>query len=616
MIEIKDLSFHFGLRTLFEDASVLIQDGQKVGLVGPNGCGKSTLFKLITGAFSPDGGKIEITRGTQIATVAQEIADPSQPLLPYVLAADKELTALEKESQRADISGERLAEVFDRMEFLGAHSATARASAILSGLGFENKDFHRPLKEFSGGWQVRACLAAALYAPSNCLLLDEPTNHLDLETSVWLENYLLHLNKTVFIISHDRHILNLLCDKIIHVENAVLKLYNGNYDQYERTRAAAIEGMRLAAAKHERVVAHLQSFVDRFRYKATKAKQAQSRIKMIEKMGELPPIPKDPEVHFQFPSPTRLTQSLISIEGGVAGYDEKPVLTDLNLRIEQDDRIALLGANGNGKSTLAKILSHRLLLMSGKMTTAKKMKIAYFSQHQTEELDVGKTPFEQLGDVMPGASETQIRAQLGAFGLNKAKSDTEIGKLSGGEKSRLLLALITKDAPHLLILDEPTNHLDIQSRDALLDALNAYTGAVVLITHDLHVIEMACDTLWIVRGGTCRTFTGDLEDYKMQLLNGGDLEGAASDKMSGKEARRRDAAKRRADAAPLKKQIRELDKRMEKLSTRKAQLEQQLLVQYSADGSIELALLTDELNKCEEEWLALNEQCEALLHAD
>lgn len=616
MIEIKDLSFHFGLRTLFEDASVLIQDGQKVGLVGPNGCGKSTLFKLITGAFSPDGGKIEITRGTQIATVAQEIADPSQPLLPYVLAADKELTALEKESQRADISGERLAEVFDRMEFLGAHSATARASAILSGLGFENKDFNRPLKEFSGGWQVRACLAAALYAPSNCLLLDEPTNHLDLETSVWLENYLLHLNKTVFIISHDRHILNLLCDKIIHVENAVLKLYNGNYDQYERTRAAAIEGMRLAAAKHERVVAHLQSFVDRFRYKATKAKQAQSRIKMIEKMGELPPIPKDPEVHFQFPSPTRLTQSLISIEGGVAGYDEKPVLTDLNLRIEQDDRIALLGANGNGKSTLAKILSHRLLLMSGKMTTAKKMKIAYFSQHQTEELDVEKTPFEQLGDVMPGASETQIRAQLGAFGLNKAKSDTEIGKLSGGEKSRLLLALITKDAPHLLILDEPTNHLDIQSRDALLDALNAYTGAVVLITHDLHVIEMACDTLWIVRGGTCRTFTGDLEDYKMQLLNGGDREGAASDKMSGKEARRRDAAKRRADAAPLKKQIRELDKRMEKLSTRKAQLEQQLLVQYSADGSIELALLTDELNKCEEEWLALNEQCEALLHAD
>lgn len=616
MIEIKDLSFHFGLRTLFEDASVLIQDGQKVGLVGPNGCGKSTLFKLITGAFSPDGGKIEITRGTQIATVAQEIADPSQPLLPYVLAADKELSALEKESQRADISGERLAEVFDRMEFLGAHSATARASAILSGLGFENKDFHRPLKEFSGGWQVRACLAAALYAPSNCLLLDEPTNHLDLETSVWLENYLLHLNKTVFIISHDRHILNLLCDKIIHVENAVLKLYNGNYDQYERTRTAAIEGMRLAAAKHERVVAHLQSFVDRFRYKATKAKQAQSRIKMIEKMGELPPIPKDPEVHFQFPSPTRLTQSLISIEGGVAGYDEKPVLTDLNLRIEQDDRIALLGANGNGKSTLAKILSHRLLLMSGKMTTAKKMKIAYFSQHQTEELDVEKTPFEQLGDVMPGASETQIRAQLGAFGLNKAKSDTEIGKLSGGEKSRLLLALITKDAPHLLILDEPTNHLDIQSRDALLDALNAYTGAVVLITHDLHVIEMACDTLWIVRGGTCRTFTGDLEDYKMQLLNGGDREGAASDKMSGKEARRRDAAKRRADAAPLKKQIRELDKRMEKLSTRKAQLEQQLLVQYSADGSIELALLTDELNKCEEEWLALNEQCEALLHAD
>ena len=360
----------------------------------------------------------------------------------------------------------------------------------------------------------------------------------------------------------------------------------------------------------------MQSFVDRFRYKATKAKQAQSRIKMIEKMGEVPPIPKDPEVHFQFPSPTRLTQSLISIENGVAGYDEKPVLSNLNLRIEQDDRIALLGANGNGKSTLAKVLSHRLLLMSGRMTTAKKMKIAYFSQHQTEELDVDKTPFEQLAEVMPGASETQIRAQLGAFGLNKAKSDTEIGKLSGGEKSRLLLALITKDAPHLLILDEPTNHLDIQSRQALLEALNEYQGAVVLITHDLHVIELACDTLWIVRGGTCQNFTGDLEDYKNQLLNGSKGATAASDKISGKERQRKDAAKRRAEAAPLKKQIRELDKVIEKLSARKAQLEQQLVAQYSADGSIELALLTDELNKREEEWLSLNEQCQALLHAD
>ena len=424
------------------------------------------------------------------------------------------------------------------------------------------------------------------------------------------------LDKTIFIISHDRHILNLLCDKIIHVEDAKLKLYNGNYDQFERTRAAAIEGARLAAAKHERVVAHLQSFVDRFRYKATKAKQAQSRIKMIEKMGEVPPIPKDPEVHFQFPSPTRLTQSLISIEDGVAGYDEKPVLSHLNLRIEQDDRIALLGANGNGKSTLAKVLSHRLLLMSGRMTTAKKMKIAYFSQHQTEELDVDKTPFEQLAEVMPGASETQIRAQLGAFGLNKAKSDTQIGKLSGGEKSRLLLALITKDAPHLLILDEPTNHLDIQSRQALLEALNEYEGAVVLITHDLHVIELACDTLWIVRGGTCQNFTGDLEDYKNQLLNGGKGANAASDKISGKDRQRKDAAKRRAEAAPLKKQIRELDKVIEKLSARKAQLEQQLVAQYSSDSSIELALLTDELNKREEEWLALNEECQALLHAD
>ena len=613
MIDIKTLSFHFGLRTLFEDTSVLIHDGQKVGLVGPNGCGKSTLFKLIEGKFSPDGGKIEISRGTQIASVAQDIADPSVCLLDYVLAADKELMRLQKELENPQISGERMAEIFDKLEFLGAHSATARASAILSGLGFVNEDFKRPLKEFSGGWQVRANVAACLFAPSNCLLLDEPTNHLDLETAMWLENYLVRVDKTVFIISHDRHILNRLCDHIIHVEDGQLKLYNGNYDTYERTRAAAIEGAKLAAAKHERVVAHLQSFVDRFRYKATKAKQAQSRLKMIEKLGDAPAIPKDPEAHFEFPSPDKLNNSLLTIENGVAGYDDKPVLQNLDLRIEPDDRIALLGANGNGKSTLAKILSHRLLLMSGKMTTAKKMKIAYFSQHQTEELDVEKTPYEMLSAQMPLATETQIRAQLGAFGLNKAKSDTLIGSLSGGEKSRLLLALITKDAPHLLILDEPTNHLDIQSRAALIEALNNYEGAVVLITHDLHVIELTCDTLWIVRRGTCQTFTGDLDDYKAQLLKNNDRNDLASDKMTSKERERKEAAARRARVAPLKKEIRALDDKIEKLTTRKSALEEQLLTQYSADSSIELALLNDELKKTEERWLALNEEVEAAL---
>ena len=613
MIDIQNLSFHFGLRTLFEDTSVLIQDGQKVGLVGPNGCGKSTLFKLIEGKFSPDGGKIEISRSTQIASVAQEIADPGVALLTYVLSADKEITRLQKELENPAISGERMAEIFDKLEFLGAHSAQARASAILSGLGFVNQDFNRPLKEFSGGWQVRANLAAALYAPSNCLLLDEPTNHLDLETALWLENYLVRLDKTIFIISHDRHILNRLCDKVIHVEDAALKLYNGNYDTYEQTRAAAIEGAKLAAAKHERVVAHLQSFVDRFRYKATKAKQAQSRIKMIEKLGAAPQIPRDPEAHFQFPSPQRLQNALVTLENGVAGYDDKPVLENLNLRIEPDDRIALLGANGNGKSTLAKILSHRLPLMSGKMTLAKKMKIAYFSQHQTEELDVEKTPYEQLSAVMPLATETQIRAQLGAFGLNKAKSDTLIGQLSGGEKSRLLLALITKDAPHLLILDEPTNHLDLQSRQALLEALNEYAGAVVLITHDLHVIELTCDTLWMVRRGTCQTFMGDLEDYKAQLLKNNDRSDLASDKIPSKEAARKEAAQRRARVAPLKKEIRALDEKIEKLTARKKVLEEQLLSAYNADSSIELALLTSQLKDAEEEWMRLNEECDAAL---
>lgn len=613
MIEIKDLSFHFGLRTLFENVNLLLPDGLKMGVVGLNGCGKSTLFKLITGELFPDGGKIEISRGTQIASVAQDIKDPSKKLLPYVLEADREITRLQRQLQQPDLSGEKLAEIYDRLDSLGAHAAQAKASAILSGLGFENADFDRPLQEFSGGWQVRANLAATLYAPSNCLLLDEPTNHLDLETATWLENYLAKTDKTVLLISHDRHILNRLCDKIIHVEQANLKMYNGNYDTYERTREAEQEGARLAAAKHERVVAHLQSFVDRFRYKATKAKQAQSRIKMIEKMGQPPAVVKDPEVHFQFPSPARLTQALITIEDGVAGYDDKPVLQHLTLRIEPDDRIALLGANGNGKSTLAKILSHRLLLMSGRMTMAKKIKIAYFSQHQTEELDVEKTPYEQLSELMHEATETQVRAQLGAFGLNKAKSDTLIGKLSGGEKSRLLLALITRDAPHLLILDEPTNHLDILSRQALLEALNAYEGAVVLITHDLHVIEMSCDTLWLVKGGTCQIYRGDLEDYKASLLKRNDKISAASDKENSAQSRRQTAAQRRAALAPLKKEIRELDKKLEKLNKRKQELENLLLQRYDADNSIELALLGDQIGNVEERWLFLNEQCEQIM---
>lgn len=613
MIAIENLSFHFGLRTLFDDTSVLISDGQKVGLVGPNGCGKSTLFKLIEGKFAPDGGKIIISRGTQLAAVAQDIDDPSVALLDYVLAADKEVAGLQKELENPNISGERMAEIFDRLEFLGAHSAQARASAILSGLGFVQPDFTRPLKEFSGGWQVRANLASCLYAPSNCLLLDEPTNHLDLETAMWLENFLVRTDKTIFIISHDRHILNRLCDKIIHVEEGQLKLYNGNYDTYERTRAAAIEGAKLAAAKHERTVAHLQSFVDRFRYKATKAKQAQSRLKMIEKLGDAPQIPQDPQAHFAFPSPERLNNSLLTIEEGVAGYDDTPVLEHLNLRIEPDDRIALLGANGNGKSTLAKILSHRLLLMSGKMTLAKKMKIAYFSQHQTEELNVEQTPYEMLSAQMPLSTETQIRAQLGAFGLNKDKSDTVIAHLSGGEKSRLLLALITKDAPHLLILDEPTNHLDLQSRQALIEALNEYEGSVLLITHDLHVIELTCDSLWIVRQGTCQTFNGDLDDYKAQLLKNNDRNDLMSDKMTVQQRQRKENAQRRAKVAPLKKEIRALDEQMAKLSTRKHALEEQLTVQFSADSSIELALITDQLQKAEDRWIALNEQVQAAL---
>ncbi len=614
MIDISSISYHIGKRTIFEDASAFIGKGQKVGLVGLNGCGKTTLFNLILGRIYPDGGNINISNGIRLNTVAQEITDTESTVLNHVLYSDKDLRVLYEELNQ-NPSGSRIAEIYDRLDNLGAHSAPARASAILSGLGFREEDLHRKLKEFSGGWRVRAALAAALFAPGDCLLLDEPTNHLDLETSIWLENCLEKLDKTLIIISHDRNILNRICDKIILVDETKLKVYTGNYDTYERTRALQTEQIIKDAQKYEETRKHLQSFVDRFRYKASKAKQAQSRIKMIERLGDAPRIPLERSIRFSFPASDALDSYLFTMENVSCGYGDKTILQNLNVTIAQDDKIALLGSNGNGKSTLAKLLAARIHLQSGKLTRARKLKVAYFAQHQAEEFDPDKTPYETAKEIMFEAKEAQVYTHLACYGLEKSKADTKIANLSGGEKSRLLLSLITIEPPHILILDEPTNHLDITSRRALIEALNDYNGAVILVTHDFHILESVCDRLLLVAGGGVNNFDGDLEDYKNYVLrtsgkNASSQEESADDDRKDK---RRKEAQLRAQAAPLKKQLKDIEKKIESATQQKNNIEKRLISGFNSDLSIELAFINKEIADFEGKWLEVSSQIEEIL---
>lgn len=613
MIDISSLSYHIGKRTIFEEASAFIDKGHKIGLVGLNGCGKTTLFKLILGQLYPDGGQVNIAKDVRLATVEQDIKDINENVLNHVLNSDKQMKVLYEELKR-NPTGLRLAEIYDKLDSLGAHSAPARASAILGGLGFSEKDLSRPLKEFSGGWRMRAALAAALFMPSDCLLLDEPTNHLDLETSIWLEDCLEKLDKTLIIISHDRDILNKICDKIILVDEGKLKTFNGNYDSYERQRHEQTEQIIKEAQKYEETRRHLQAFVDRFRAKATKAKQAQSRLKMLERLGDAPKIPLERSVRFNFPQTQTLDSYLFTLENVSCGYDDKVVLKDINLSISQDDKIALLGANGNGKSTFAKLLSGQILSQSGKMTYARKLKIAYFAQHQTELLDIEKTPYELAREKMPEAKEAQVYTHLACFGLEKTKADTVVEKLSGGEKSRLLLSLITIQNPHILILDEPTNHLDIVSRRALIEALNNYNGAVILVTHDFHIIEAVCDRLLLVENHQIASYDGDMEDYKNYILRNWGKTGDKEHAQGGAQAqKRRAAAQLRAQAAPLKKELKTLEKKLENLTKQKDLLEKSLIRNYDSQLSIELAFLNKEISEIENKWLALSSQLEALL---
>ncbi|AXC48325.1 ABC transporter ATP-binding protein [Paracoccus suum] len=521
MLRIDDISYSIAGRPLFDGATAVIPDGHKVGLVGPNGAGKTTLFKLIRGELSLDGGAIVLPSRARIGGVAQEAPGTALSVLDTTLAADTERASLMVEADTAT-DPHRIADIHARLADIDAWSAEGRAASILQGLGFPPADQARPTSDFSGGWRMRVTLAGVLFAQPDLLLLDEPTNYLDLEGALWLESYLARYPHTVIIISHDRGLLNRAVGGILHVENRKLTFYNGNYDAFARARA---ERRALQAAEAKKQAArreHLQSFVDRFRAKASKAVQAQSRIKMLARMEPIT-APEEAKFHrFAFPQPDELSPPIINMEGVAVGYGDRAVLSRLDLRIDQDDRIALLGRNGQGKSTLSKLLAGRLDTMAGTITRSSKLRVGYFAQHQVDELDLTETPLAHVRRLRPNEAPPRLRARLAGFGLMEAQAETKVGSLSGGQKARLSLLIATIDAPHLLILDEPTNHLDIESREALMEALNDYTGAVVLVSHDMHLLGLVADRLWLVDSGKVRPWDGDLEDYRQMLLTSPD----------------------------------------------------------------------------------------------
>ena len=611
MLRVEDITYAVEGRPLFDGASATIPDGHKVGLVGRNGTGKTTLFRLIRGELSLESGNISVPKRARIGGVAQEVPSSSVSLINTVLAADTERSALMAEADSAT-DPDRIAGIQTRLADIDAWSTEARAASILKGLGLDDGDQLKPCSDFSGGWRMRVALAAVLFSQPDLLLLDEPTNYLDLEGALWLESYLAKYPHTVIIISHDRGLLNRAVGSILHLEDRKLTYYAVPYDKFAERRAERLAQAASENARARARIAHLQSFVDRFRYKASKAVQAQSRLKMIERI-QLVSTPREAALRaFSFPEPGELSPPIIQIEGGVTGYGETEVLRCLNLRIDQDDRIALLGKNGQGKSTLSRLLSNRLPLMAGKMVRGNKLRIGYFAQHQVDELHVDETPLDHLRRLRPDESPGKWRARLAGFGLTADQAETLVGRLSGGQKARLSLLLATIDAPHMLILDEPTSHLDIESREALVEALTTYSGAVVLVSHDMHLLSLVADRLWLVSNGTVKSFDGDLEAYRALLL--------ARDKpvrerprivTPGRPARDKMLALR-ADLRKCEDRIRKLTDMHEKLS---AKLADPALYEYDRINDLEtwnrkFAEVTEAMQKAEALWVAATERLE------
>ncbi len=622
MLHINNLIYRIGGRTLFNGANLHLPLGQKFGLVGRNGTGKTTLFRLILEEASLDGGTLKLRKGIRIGTVAQEAPNGEESLSEHVLRADKERTELLNRAETAT-DPQDIANIHTRLADIDAETAPTRAARILAGLGFDELEQKRPCCEFSGGWRMRVALAATLFASSDLLLLDEPTNHLDLEASIWLENYLTSWRGTLIVISHDRTLLNTVVTEIIHLENLKLTRYSGGYDKFEQVRREHNDLNTKLRSKQQAQRHHIEKFIKRFRYKASKAKQAQSRLKLLAKLAPIASLVEERTVAFGFPDPHPLPSPLLVVDNADVGYPKNIVLRNLNLRIDMDDRIALIGANGNGKSTLIKLLAGQLKPSSGKLVKSSKLKVGYFAQHQSEELIATETPYQHIAKLMPMTIEAKIRAHLARFGFEADKAEVKSANLSGGEKARLLFAIISIKAPHLLLLDEPTNHLDVDAREALVQALNSYEGAVILVSHDAHLIELVCDQLWQVQHSSCETFDGALDDYRNVLIEQRRINRAkftqnSSVSKGNRKAIRREKAQQRATTTELRKAIKEKEKQIEHLIEERTALETHLgdpnVYQGSTKELMELQIrygdIKSELKIIENIWVKLNESLE------
>ena len=613
MLKIEDITYNVEGRPLFEGASATIPTGHKVGLVGRNGAGKTTLFRLIRGELALEGGAITLPQRARIGGVAQEVPSSETSLLDTVLQADTERASLMAEAEHAH-DAHRIAEIQARLADIDAWSAEGRAASILKGLGFDADQQLMPCSAFSGGWRMRVALAGVLFAQPDYLLLDEPTNYLDLEGALWLESYLQKYPHTVLIISHDRGLLNRAVQGILHLDNRKLTYWQGGYDQFARQMAERRAVLQAEAKKVEARRAHLQSFVDRFKAKASKAVQAQSRVKMLEKLTPITAPEDAKKVVFTFPKPEELAPPIINLDGAAVGYGGPTILKRLNLRIDQDDRIALLGRNGEGKSTLSKLLAGKLQACDGKIARSSKLRIGYFAQHQVDELHLDETPLQHVMRLRPTEGQPKLRARLAGFGLMADQAETVVARLSGGQKARLSLLLATIDAPHLLILDEPTNHLDIESREALVEALTEYPGAVILVSHDMHLLGLVADRLWLVKGGSVTPYTEDLEAYRRQLLAGDEEVKTTAKPVEKKVKASRD------EILSLKSEVRKCEDRLTKLNDMRDKLAKKLadpeLYEDARKGELETwnrkyAEVMEALDKAEALWLSAQERLEA-----
>ncbi len=615
MLHVDGLTYRIAGRLLLEDASVAIPGGHKVGLVGRNGVGKSTLLHLILGELQSEAGSIGLPRNARIGTVAQEAPGGEESLLDTVLAADHERARLLAEAETAH-DPHRIAEIQLRLADINAHLAPARAATILSGLGFSEETQNGPCSALSGGWRMRVALAAALFASPDVLLLDEPTNYLDLEGTIWLKSFIRAYPHTILMVSHDRDLLNDAVGAILHLERGKLALYQGNYDSFERQRREQQALTLKLKKKQEETRKHMEAFVERFRYKASKARQAQSRLKALARLEPIADVIEDRVAPFHFPDPPKpLAPPLVRWENAAVGYAEgQPILRNITLRLDPDDRIALLGSNGNGKSTFAKLLCGKLETMSGEMKHPPRLTVGYFAQHQLDELSPERTPYDYFSELMPENTQAQRRARLGSYGFGAALADSKCKTLSGGEKARLLFALASFHAPHILVLDEPTNHLDVDSREALIHAINEYEGAVILISHDRHIIETCADRLWLVAHGTVKPFDGDMDDYTDFIL------GRAPQKREAAPPapQRKVPPPAKASPAALKKQIQEITLNMSKIQEKidvldRALQDNQLYIadpRKASDFATLRARLGRDLEDQETAWLEAQEKLE------